>query len=144
MSVMQRISDSCRTSAHFRDGPPSDSCTAANSRRLNRGKSVKWRKSPAIIQLSDRRYRTGHWGSLTVGNKMLNTDPFSTPDEAQSLPSWASMIDRQIDSPIPMPCDFRREERLEDAVGVFRINARSRVFYRKQHSVGIMNCRFHR
>ena len=38
---------------------------------------------------------------------------------------------------------FCREERLEDVVNVFRINALSRVFYRHPYPVRIMNCRFH-
>jgi hypothetical protein len=38
---------------------------------------------------------------------------------------------------------FCREECFENAIGVFGINAHSRVFYRYQHTVGILKGSFH-
>lgn len=35
-----------------------------------------------------------------------NTEPRGVLGKTDSMPSWASMIDRQIDSPIPMPPDL--------------------------------------
>src|SRR5260370_32090023 len=73
--------------------------------------SLSWR-IPPTAEVADNysillsRGRTAHSGSLSAGSRMLNTDPLPTPDEAQSLPSWASMIDRQTDSPIPIPWNF--------------------------------------
>jgi hypothetical protein len=36
----------------------------------------------------------------------LNIAPLDAFASAQSRPPWASMMDRQIDSPIPIPPDF--------------------------------------
>jgi hypothetical protein len=38
---------------------------------------------------------------------------------------------------------FCGEERLENAVNIFRIDARSRIFDRQQHTIGIVNRGFH-
>jgi hypothetical protein len=42
----------------------------------------------------------------TAGKVNLNTAPRGSFASAHSRPSWASMIDRQIDSPIPVPLDL--------------------------------------
>src|SRR5271169_3647264 len=43
---------------------------------------------------------------LKIGIWILKTAPHLAPDETHVRPPWASMIDRQIDSPIPMPWLF--------------------------------------
>ncbi len=49
-------------------------------------------------------------------------------------PSWASIIDRQIASPIPMPSDFVVNQRIEYAIDVVRIDAPPSVSDRYQYS----------
>jgi hypothetical protein len=41
-----------------------------------------------------------------LGNVNRNTAPRGAFTSAHNRPSWAWMIDRQIDSPIPTPLDF--------------------------------------
>jgi hypothetical protein len=38
---------------------------------------------------------------VLVGNSNWKIDPLSTPHDAQILPSWLSIIERQMESPIP-------------------------------------------
>lgn len=41
-----------------------------------------------------------------AGNEIWKTDPRGRAERAERYPLWASTMDRQIDRPIPMPCDF--------------------------------------
>jgi hypothetical protein len=41
-----------------------------------------------------------------AGNAMCNANPHERPGVANKRPPWASTIDRQIASPIPIPSDF--------------------------------------
>ena len=43
---------------------------------------------------------------FTVGTVNWNTVPDGSIASAHSRPPWASMMDRQIDNPIPIPLDF--------------------------------------
>jgi hypothetical protein len=45
-------------------------------------------------------------GDGTAGKENRSTAPRAAFMSAHSLPPWASMIDREIDSPIPTPFDF--------------------------------------
>jgi hypothetical protein len=45
-------------------------------------------------------------GLTLVGKVNWNTAPRGSFASAHSRPPWASMIDRQIDSPIPVPPVF--------------------------------------
>jgi hypothetical protein len=47
-----------------------------------------------------------HELSPAFGKVNRNTAPRGAFASAHSRPPWASMIDRQIDSPIPTPLDF--------------------------------------
>lgn len=73
--------------------------------------------APVVINAEVKRVKVVIWAAISrhgqisvpgfiVGNRMLNTDPSWPSEEAQILPPWASTIDRQMDSPIPMPSDF--------------------------------------
>jgi hypothetical protein len=44
--------------------------------------------------------------SRTTGSSNSNIDPLTTPGDAQMRPSWCSMIERQMASPIPIPLPF--------------------------------------
>jgi hypothetical protein len=40
---------------------------------------------------------------VVVGNSRWNIEPLLALDDTQIFPSWFSMIERQIESPIPIP-----------------------------------------
>ena len=41
---------------------------------------------------------------VLAGNSNWKIEPLDAPADAQIGPSWLSMIERQIERPIPMPC----------------------------------------
>ena len=61
--------------------------------------------------------------------------PYGIRDDAEMRPPWAPMIDRHIESPMPMPSGFRREEEVEDPISYRRIKSRTGILDRHQQPV---------
>jgi hypothetical protein len=55
---------------------------------------------------TDERLKKTHDPTGTAGRVNRNTAPRGSLASAHSRPPWALMMERQIDSPIPMPLDF--------------------------------------
>jgi hypothetical protein len=94
-------------------------CSSIDSRRVGRRKpeagliARKSRVNSAMVGLTikwrppvNERLKKIHDLACTAGKVNRNIAPGGSFASAHSRPPWASMIDRQIDSPIPTPRDF--------------------------------------
>ena len=75
--------------------------------------------------------------------KLEDKPPFVPGDIQIRLASWFSMITCRSERPIPIPRALVREQWLKKPVNVGGINARSSVFDRHMHRIGLAQVGFY-
>lgn len=61
--------------------------------------------------------------------------------DAHNVPSWFSMIERQIDSPMPIPLGLVVKKALKSCVALLRVDANARVLDRDKHLATVVQLR---
>ncbi|MFZ0025198.1 MAG: hypothetical protein WAK72_03225, partial [Pseudolabrys sp.] len=78
-----------------------------------------------------------------IGNSNWKIEPPFALGDTQIRPSWFSMIDWQIERPIPIPRALVVNIGLKSWANVGRLNARPGVFDRHMHFIGLAQFGFY-